>query len=77
MRSIFKSNDIFRCYQCNKTVERVESYYDPATCSRQFTVYCHGEKETSNLSDYVLYDTIDIVEARCFTQGKLIHDNSN
>lgn len=71
MHSIFsKLNDIhfYRCCKCNKTVDKISVSYDPCDMNRIITVYCHSEKETSNLSDYILYDSIDIIEARCFEQ---------
>jgi hypothetical protein len=43
----------------------------------EFIVYCHGEKESATLPDYIFYDSIDIVEAQCFKKERLTHDNSN
>ena len=67
----------FHCCKCSKTVDRVESYRHPATYLMEFIVYCHGEKESATLPNYIFYDTIDIVEARCFDRERLTHDNSN
>ena len=68
---------LFHCCKCNKTVDRVESYRNIATSSMEFIVYCHGEKESATLPDYIFYDTIDIVEAQCFKKERLTYDNSN
>jgi hypothetical protein len=74
-----KFNDIsfFHCCKCSKTVDRVESYRNLATDSMEFIVYCHGEKESASLPEYIFYDTIDIVEAQCFKKERLTYDNSN
>lgn len=78
MHSIFdKLSDIYfyHCCKCNKTIDKISISYDPYTSSKVITVYCHGDKETSNLSDYILCDTIDIVEAKCFEKERLTYDN--
>lgn len=67
----------FHCCKCNKTVDRVQSYRNLGTDSMEFIVYCHGDKESASLPNYIFYDTIDIVEARCFYRERLTHDNSN
>jgi hypothetical protein len=79
MPLISKVNDVhfFHCCKCSKTVDKVESYRDLATSSVEFIVYCHGDKESATLPDYILYDTIDIVEAKCFKRERLTNDNSN
>ena len=77
MTSKFQNIHFFSCYRCNKTVDLVESYRAVATHSTEFIVYCHGDKETASLPDYILYDTIDIVEAKCFKRERLTNDNSN
>jgi len=73
MHSISKLQNInfYYCCTCNKTVDRVESYYDPMTCATIISAHCHGDKETSILPDYYLYDNIEINEARCFDRKKL------
>jgi hypothetical protein len=67
----------FHCCKCNKNVDRVESYRNLAIDSMEFIVYCHGEKESASLPEYIFYDTIDIVEARCFEKERLTYDNSD
>jgi hypothetical protein len=41
------------------------------TCATIISAHCHGDKETSILPDYYLYDNIEINEARCFDRKKL------
>jgi len=77
LTSKFQDIKFFHCCKCSKTVDRVESYRNLATSSMEFIVYCHGDKESAVLPDYIFYDSIDIVEARCFKKERLTYDNSN
>lgn len=38
------------CAKCKKLVDKIEVHDDLNNNARVFTVYCHGEKETKNLS---------------------------
>jgi len=39
------------CAKCRKVVDKIESQKCMKSCHTFYTVYCHGEKETTCLSD--------------------------
>ena len=41
---------LITCYKCQRPVEKLYVEIDIATDKKKFTVFCHGEQETTYLS---------------------------
>jgi hypothetical protein len=54
------------CAVCNKPVEKIESWYDPASIKKVFRVQCHGQSEIATLSDELIEDTDSIRMGQAF-----------
>lgn len=56
------------CAVCKHPVDRVECYENPATLSRKFRVYCHGQTETAELDESTLAKANAITPGLAFNQ---------
>lgn len=56
----FKQPPVIQCAVCQKPVDEVSVHYDMLLFSQVVTVRCHGEKETTYLTDKQLYEAKEI-----------------
>lgn len=58
------------CAVCNKPVDQIEWFDDPANHVRVFRVFCHGKIEEQTLTDQMLFRMVpgtEIAVGKAFT----------
>lgn len=54
------------CAICNKPVEKMESWYDPASMRKVFRVRCHGQSEMAVLADEIIQEAGSVRMGQAF-----------
>jgi len=64
------------CSVCNRPVESMESYFDREAREVVFVAKCHGDTETTRVSELDLLST-DLRTGLAFTNRRLSHEVPN